>query len=180
MKVFCLDILKPGADPTITLMADSAVRPDRRPLFAADTSTADMCQIRAAVRIDRLGKCVAPKFADRYHGHWSLACLTRPATFDPADSTWAWTDDALVLGQWIESAQTDPSAGVECSHNLCVTIDPAQVTEAIVSITARATVKTGDVILLPTPLITFPPVIGTQIDIHTIHDNKPIIQFNIK
>ena len=47
--------------PAVTLMADSAVTPDSKPLFLPDFNPEWLAEIHVAVRISRLGKNIAAK-----------------------------------------------------------------------------------------------------------------------
>lgn len=54
-------------DPVIFLKPDSAILKDGKPFFVPDFSNEVHYETELVVRICRLGKCIAPRFAHRYY-----------------------------------------------------------------------------------------------------------------
>ncbi len=166
MKVLRLDT---DDFATARLMADSAVRPDRRPLFLPEDAAGIMCTPRVAVRVERLGKNVAPRFADRYLTAVCLCChVTSPAMTD-------YSDDSLIIGRYIPVANAagEPAAAY----------DAALAAEALAAVSATATFKTGDLIVLPPRPgdVPFSPVGLDEYCIPSAVDAyDPLLQFTIR
>ena len=58
---------KPSEEPVIFLKPDSAILKDGKPFFLPDFSNELHYETEVVVRICRLGKCIAPRFAHRYY-----------------------------------------------------------------------------------------------------------------
>lgn len=56
-----------GAEPVIFLKPDSALLRDGKPFFLPDFSSDIQYETEVVVRVCRLGKCIAPRFARRYY-----------------------------------------------------------------------------------------------------------------
>lgn len=56
-----------GTDPVIFLKPDSAILKDGKPFFMPHFSNEIHYETELVVRICRLGKCIAPRFASRYY-----------------------------------------------------------------------------------------------------------------
>lgn len=145
------------------LMADSVCRPDRRmPLFVPDGSWS--VEVRLAVRVGRLGKAMTEQFALRHLDAWGLVAYLKPS--EPSVRA-DMTDDALCTGLWNNiDAPTD--APLQLSINdKTVTLDLRSVLDEgacfLSELSATATFKTGDLIILPGSLAEFPGVPGTEI-----------------
>ena len=163
MKILRLDSSSSVSRPV--LMADSAWRPDRRPLFLPDTAPLT-CSIRAAVRVDRLGKCVDRRFAPRYIGATTLVSYLSGGTLTD------YSDDVLIHGRWIEISDLAASADI-------FTPDLSLAADALAGISADTTFKTGDVIVLPGDIASFIPEIGCRVS-YGFDPDDPILEFNIK
>ena len=173
MKVIRIDS---GMNPfAASLVPDSAIRPDRRPLFLPEGKW--KCEIRMAVRVSRLGKMISYKFAPRYYADFAFVNCLLPA--DGSGFRFDIMDDAIVLGQWepIESAP-----GEVCFDGSCgkCHLSREEIDRYIVDISAKATFKTGDIIILPTPIFAFEPQIGQHVELSLPGDTQPLLQFNIK
>lgn len=171
MKILRFDNTPADAHTTV-LMADSAWRPDRRPLFMPESGADRVeCEIRTAVRIDRLGKCINPQFALRYVGAVSLVAYVHSPEMQP------WSDDSIIQGSWIEVIEplaysSDIATGVFVP-------DRAFIAEAIGTLSVGTTFKTGDVIILPEVIARFKPCNHQLIDIKA-QDGNSILTFKIK
>lgn len=163
MKIMRLDTDNAACRPV--LMADSTWRPDRRPLFVPETGPLT-CSIRPAVRIDRLGKCIDRRFASRYIGAATLV------SYLSGGSLTDYSDDILVHGRWVDIADLAAEADT-------FTPDLEFAADALARISADTTFKTGDVIVLPSVLDAFEPMIGGRV-CYGADQADPVLEFNIK
>ena len=161
MKVIRIDSPLGSSPIKASVMTDSAVRPHRRPLFLPPGSWE--CEIRPAVRIDRLGKAIAAKFAPRYYSEFALVNYLRPAD-GSADPLADMTDDAVVTGDWRPMAEMAAHAA----------FSQPEFDSLVEALSLNTTFKTGDIIILPAVLKSFSPAINQEINF----DN--ILQFRIK
>lgn len=157
------------------LMADSAMRPDRRPLFLPQGQW--RCHIRPAVRICRLGKNIAPQFACRYYDAFALTNYLAPAQTPNVDPIFDMLDDTVVLGQWIPLSEVPAQVNIN-GQTARVGFDSEFIESFIAKLTVSATIKTGDIIILPNDIFSYTPSIGQHIDVS--HDSTNLLQFNIK
>lgn len=157
MKLLLLDSLYPSV--SVRLVADSAWRPDRRPLFVPEGAAGVSLELRTAVRISRLGKCISPRWASRYYDAWALAAVRADL---PGEYVMA--DDAVVLGPW----QTLDGAA----------FDNAAFDATLAALSEGVTFKTGDVLLLPSDAapMTYTAPQTVAID----RDGCPLLTFNIR
>lgn len=152
-----MKILAPiGIGDELMLIPDSATIQHRRPMFKPDFGGDEwLGRIWLAVRISRLGKTIAQRFAARYFDAVGLVLTARPALWDnrPELSTRVWAcDGTCQLGQWLDTATIRSSAEITSSTQMLATIEkPSQVIcEAITRVSQNITLKTGDLILVPT------------------------------
>jgi hypothetical protein len=169
MKIICLDQLAP-LQPI--LIADSAIRPDGRPLFVPRCEV--RCEVRVAIRVDRLGKNIARKFANRYWGEWALVNVMRP-TAD--DALWTLGDDAVVQGPW-QPLQEAVDVDIN-GHKATVDIKRDVVDGLVADLSTATTFKTGDIIIMPEVLYSYTPQADTRL-LATSENKITIIDFNIK
>ena len=60
------------AEPTFFLKPDSALNPKQLPFFYPDFTHDLQHELEVVVRIDRLGKCIEPRFAHKYYNSVAL------------------------------------------------------------------------------------------------------------
>lgn len=170
------------------LMADSCWRPHRRPLFVP-TEGFWLCGIRVAVRISRLGKAIAPKFANRYYDGFCLVnYLVREADAEQFSTPDCMIDDSLIHGEWLpmpEDNSTEFSFSIqglsETSANSALksfTIPVDYLDRALSILSHEATFKNGDVIILPQSLARYVP--HPDMHITADVDGKTVLDFKIK
>lgn len=157
-----------------SLIADSSIRPHKRPLFLPDGRW--RAEIRPAIRIDRLGKAIAEDFASRYYNEMALVNVLSPEV--RACLSDSMMDDAVVAGQWMPIAEFPQSAVLD-SESAGISIDYNDVNRLIHCLSADATFKTGDIIILPETLFRYNPEIGQTIKV-TSPEGSTLIEFNIK
>lgn len=173
MKILILDSFSPESS-TLRLAADSAWRPDRRPLFVPEGLQHFDLSLHLAVRISRLGKGIAAAFAHRYYDAWALAVLPRlgqPHTLV--------ADDSIVLGAW-QPLGTLP-VDARCGDFAVALRNPGEpLHQAIASLSRNMTFKTGDVLILPPSLLSVAASPGQSFIVSADAAPQPLIQFNIR
>lgn len=175
MKILLLDSPSDPCQDT-ALIADSARRPDRRPLFVPESGQW-ICELRLCVRVSRLGKCIAETFAPRYYDALSAVCMLRPADRSRA-TRYMVMDDTVVQGEWFD-LPADGALGLAVDGEpRPQTLPTAYIDSAVVRLSADMTFKTGDMLILPAVIATFTPVPGKTCTVTL--DDKPILEFNIK
>lgn len=171
-----MKIIRIDSDNNACLIADSAWRPHRRPYFVPDGQNIT-CQVRPALRIDRLGKAINPKFATRYIGAWSPVCCMLAAADYQNLAPAGMLDDSIVIGEWLPLPQGEVC--MELNGGTAHWEFKADIaSELIARLSQAATFKTGDIIILPQTLFRFVPVAGTSVSL-TVSDSK-ILEFNIR
>ena len=146
------------AAPSVTLYPDSALLTGNRPLFVPDFMTGAAVYAAPALRISRLGKNIAPRFASRYYDSVTVATLIDiPALGNLACAI----EGAVATGEWLQPADTltiSATVAAEGGDNMITrTLDRFNDTaaEAIAILSRYMTLKMGDIIIpcrLPDPL----------------------------
>ncbi|MGN0224090.1 MAG: hypothetical protein ACI4AM_08695 [Muribaculaceae bacterium] len=157
------------------LIADSAVTTDSMPLFVPDGTWAG--QVRIAVRIDRLGKSIKERFAERYYGAFTVAHCLMPQHNEIAVGA---LDQSVIHGRWLPlpEAPVDVAISVgDQTTRASVVIPHAQLHRFISLYSQLATFKTGDIIIPPTPLLQFTLVAPSALSVELNGSN--ILNFRI-
>lgn len=133
--------------------ADSAMGRDVMPLFVPDGHWYG--RLALAYRIGRLGKNISPKFATRYLEGVGPVVLMLPGTCEKPEIIMPYhviMDSAVTTGQFeaFEDKPLDICVNGECQYAIA-SHQPA--IDALVEITRWATVKTGDLIVPPQPVV---------------------------
>lgn len=144
---------------------DSCWLLSRRPLFVPDFANEFIVVPALAMKIGRLGKCIALRFAHRYVGEFTSAFILLPRNeagnkINPklhfSDLCF---DNAIVLGDWIKS--DFESLPTEFDFRLSVINPEGQSSDSLLSariddiyqllseVSQRNILKMGDVILTP-------------------------------
>ena len=143
--------------PQAYLMADSSILFTGRPFFLPDFAQAFVATPTLVVRTGRLGKCIAPKFAYRYWDAFTAGFTVRAieSNDDRIKVLDRAFDGALILGDWVEKASLESPIhatvqamvdGNEVSS--CCLADMSQpVDELLAAVSARCSIKMGDLIL---------------------------------
>jgi len=136
---------------------DSAIVYSPRPLFLPDWAKRFTAQAAIAVRICRLGKCIAPRFAHRYWDAATVALRTTPHDAPTASDTLAnvW-DGAIVVGQWVNIDHDTPhehlamQACIDDNEVWTATMGQLQcpVDHVIAHVSRHCTLKMGDIVML--------------------------------
>lgn len=177
MKILRIDNPASVAAADAVLIADSAWRPDRRPLFLPEEGDGSLFgELRMALRVDRLGKCVSARFARRYIGAMSVV-----ATFSGPSMT-PFSDDSLVTGRWIDLGPDDKPAMTVTTDvadsPVSIAADEAYIDSLFESLSRRTTFKTGDIIILPVTVARFDPALFRQVTVDAGDTN--LLEFPIR
>lgn len=162
-------ILTDTAAGQFSLIADSAMTLPGRPTFLPDIPTAASWQAQPllAIRVSRLGKSIAPKFASRYFDAATTALRLIPLDADGHELTTISSiiDFGLTLGRWI------PADGLSATLKIYLDSESAELPDtaaiicaAIASISEYATLKMGDILLLPLPLLRREISVGSRLE----------------
>lgn len=131
----------------IAFIPDSAIQPCRKPFFVPvgmeDTEWEP--RLLTAVRVDRMGKSIAARFAPRYMGQKAVALWVQPRE---VTSESLGIDGSLLLGPWGELPEQVDINGTPTRWTPC---DDAEVNALIERVSRHCTLKTGDIALLPYP-----------------------------
>lgn len=163
MKIFGIEssVPEPVQEFSYYLVADSAAVPWRKPCFVPDFADDFRLRPVVAVRIDRLGKGIAQKFASRYYNmaafgyalHAEDLRLRLAGVGQPQSAAMSF-DGSLCLGSWqlFSEMAAQAAAGVACSvggeERLLRFLDLADLADRAISFLSNTyTLKTGDIIL---------------------------------
>ena len=158
---------------SVALRPDSALLTGGKPFFVPDDLGRVEGRAAVALRVCRLGKAVAPRFARRYYNAATVAvCFTASdllsdlfAAGKPLDLSTGF-DGAVALGRWVETLPDDFSVGV------------ADVDEAIAGISQWFTLKTGDLLLFLSDSAATETHIGDHVE--GWFDGQKVLEFNCK
>lgn len=160
------DLLFSTGHPIIFHKGDTLLRP-RMPFFIPEWSNKLCCEATIAVRISRVGKYIAERFAFRYYQELTVGIdITARDLLDEAIAQGRpWTaskffDNSAVVGSWINKEElrypTEPielrldydglSQQVALSSDMLYSID-----QLIAYISKQHTLKIGDIIFTGTP-----------------------------
>lgn len=144
-----------GRGVEVEVLADSSLTLPGRPTFLPDLPEVDSWKVvpMVAVRVSRLGKGVAGKFVSRYHDAVTVACRLLPfgADGELMKGIASVIDYGLTLGNWVPAA-SEASVRLQCGKAAVEWAAESEAVRAsIVELSRLATLKIGDVILLPFP-----------------------------
>lgn len=144
-------------NPLAYLMADSSILFTGRPFFVPDFADAFVATPTIIVRMGRLGKCVAPKFAYRYWDAFTAGFVLRAvegndkrlAVLDHA------FDGAAIVGDWIQAVDVDhpletvveAMVGDDVVASCCLSHMHLPLDEMIAAVSSRCSIKMGDLLL---------------------------------
>lgn len=143
----------------VDIIPDSAIIKDRKPFFVPDFSSKWVYDLNIAVRINRLGKNVGEKFANRYYDAITLCLRMIPMDMIEKLSSAGLTsniatsfDGAVILGDWqsIDTIQEQIKINIDNFETVINTSD-IKIDNSIKHLSKYFTFKIGD-ILIPTKL----------------------------
>lgn len=164
------------------LIADSALTLPGRPTFIPDFKEVTTWKAipLIAVRISRLGKTISAKFASRYFDACTLAARIMPydSQGHPMDGIAAILDFGITLGEWApvpdcESLRITFAGEETVLPSLC-----ALFTDATVAVSRYATLKMGDILLIPLPLPSVEAI--PDVNVNGTMDSAPLLNMRMK
>jgi len=142
--------------PACYLMADSSILYSGRPFFVHDFAEEFVAAPSIVVRMGRLGKCVAPKFAHRYWdaitaGFNVRACRDNDARLGALDRAF---DGAAIVGDWVDLSRLDDplQALVEVKvddsvlSRRCLADMVWPLADMVSAVSTRCSIKMGDIL----------------------------------
>lgn len=150
----------------IYTLPDTALHINKRPFFIPDYAVPCLMQVHRAVRICRLGKCISPRFADRYYDAITCCARFEAPTLPPAVGRCF--DECLSVGEWLPKEEFAAETAL---------LD-AEARGAISQASSFFTLRQGDVILLTAQHEAEEVHIDQRIEIK--YAGHEILQFNIK
>lgn len=158
MKTIRVISLPPSLD--IDIHPDSAMLLPGRPFFMPEWGEGWVARLHPALKIGRLGKNIAPKFAARYYDGITLALRVTLPDETRHQGILSGMDSTLVTGEWLEPACAESGLTVRVAvsmpagdETVAETVEIAPLRAAadgiIASVSEYMTLKMGDVILLP-------------------------------
>lgn len=130
---------------------DSALLLQGRPMFYPGFGEGWLAVPHVAVRLNRLGKCVAEKFAQRYYDALSAAIvLELPGAAPHMEGRLSGMDISLTHGEWLGPDDFLSLGGMSCGgEDVRLSVSRADVDLAVAEVSRLTTIKMGDIILLP-------------------------------
>lgn len=180
-------------NPVIFLKPETALLKDGKPLFLPPYSNRIEHEAEVVVRISRVGKNVAPRFAHRYYD-----ALTLGVDFTARDlqqelrkngAPWELSkgfDGAAAIGSWIPKEELPLENGINFSLQVNGntvqegnTLDMIHSIDNIIAYVSKFfTLKMGDILYTGTPAGVGPVAINDHITGYI--DNRKVLEFNIK
>lgn len=191
MKIFVLSDLTDCnvPAPAYYLLADSALVTHKKPLFLPDWDEEFRCVPAVAFRIGKLGKSIAPRFASRYidgvtpaftvHAvsllqelqHQGLP-LTEALSFDGAAAVGEFGNPKNIVS---DNAEIEVEFSVSDCESVCYIQRIGERTaEMLARISSRNQMRTGDMLILPLAVPSFPLRLGMNISSKLITGEQPV------
>ncbi len=146
-----------GDRPQAYLVPDSSILYSGRPFFLPDFASAIVATPSIIVRMSRLGKCVAPKFAHRYWDAFTAGFTLRAVDSDDdrlkgLDCAF---DGAAIVGEWVMTATVDDPlnavvearVGEDIISAHCMAEMRHQLNDLIAACSTRCSIKMGDLLI---------------------------------
>ncbi len=192
MKTFIMENARnnPGNQThTWYFIPDSALCNAGKPFFIPDFANKFEAYLAPVVKINRLGKSIAPRFASRYYAEWASAVHFRAPELRkqlingglPIDMSHAF-DRSLIVGDFTPVTDLgDGKITLLCNSEECHDIPEvaflSAINEALAMVSQCNTIKMGDFLI---PLLSQ----GKEIKIGDIlevrKDNKPLLDIAIR
>lgn len=174
-----------AALPSLILTTDSSIIRDNRPVFLPEISRRWRCDFSLAYLVSRLGKSIAERFAPRYYDMMTLCARFVPLDIvSPEGCTgenwtpWATAfDGALAIGAWTDAAPVK-SVDITSPQSISFSGVIPPIAKAIKILSKEMIIKTGDIIIPPSPLFSCDISIGDRVEASV--NRQEILRFNIK
>ena len=180
-------------EPVIFLKPDTALLPKRQPFFYPDFSKDIHFETEVVVRINRLGKNIAPRFAHKYYSELSLGIdfTARDLQQKLKEKGLPWEkakafDGSAPTGQFIDKS-TLPEVN-QLNFELKINGESRQsgntsqmlfpIDELISYVSKYFTLKIGDLIFTGTPQGVGPITIGDHLEAYL--ENKKVLDLKIR
>lgn len=134
--------------PEAAIIPDSAIILPGRPLFVPDFSPAWRAELMPGVRVSRLGKGMAERFARRYYDAVTLLLRLCPDDEYRGGLASAF-DNCVMLGSWIELTDIDLTEPLRLSvgdFSRELTPEELAIDRAVATIGQYMTIRNGDII----------------------------------
>ncbi|MDE6237088.1 MAG: hypothetical protein K2M45_04410 [Muribaculaceae bacterium] len=168
---------------------DSSIIKNGNPFFIPDFDTDFSTHIYFAIKISRLGKSIAPRFAERYYSEIA------PALTVKADNLLAilqrsglpWTsavgfDKSVAIGEFINYSEEDSfTFTIHADGQEAVSIpvpDKKNISDAIAEASRYNSLKMGDLILIPAQTPDIRLIIGERLT--AVVNDEELLKFPIK
>ncbi len=194
MKIFCVIsnyATGPGETAEWYTLPDSTLLRSNNPFFIPDFDTEFVGIPSIAVRIDRLGKNIAPKFASRYYSEATMAvCVVAKnllRELSEAGKPWSRAvafDRSCLMGDFVDKNQLLESRNikVKCgSEEYGYEFDRINrsIDEAVSMVSSDNTMKTGDIVLAAMMPEGLPLHIGDTLDV-TLPSDRNLLTIRMR
>ncbi|MCF0192603.1 MAG: fumarylacetoacetate hydrolase family protein [Prevotella sp.] len=180
-------------EPVIFLKADSSLLKDRKPFFLPDHLGQIDYETEIVVRINRVGKTIAQKFAHRYYDAVTVGIdfTARELQKKLRSQGKPWDlckgfDGAAAIGEWIPKEEFADVQAINfhldingstvqtgCTGDMLYKVD-----EIISFISQFYTLKTGDILFTGTPAGVGPVHINDHLEGYV--ENRKVLDFKVK
>lgn len=143
--------------PQAYLVPDSSILYSPRPFFLPDFASAFVATPTIIVRMSRLGKCVAPKFAHRYWDAFTAGFTLQAQDSDDQrlNGLHRAFDGALIVGEWVMTATVDDPlntvvetrVGEDIVSACCMADMRHSIDNIIAACSTRCSIKMGDLLI---------------------------------
>lgn len=154
----------------VSLMPDSSMVLKGNPVFLPAFATPEEWEMAVVpvVRIGRLGKFIAPRFAGRYVDAVAAGAVLIPKdrSYLQQSALWSCFDGALAVAPWQENPEIDsPLTLTAGDRELTLSADSLRTADTVALISRFATLRTGDIIIPCLTAFTLPAEIGFRTEI---------------
>ncbi|MFG6424008.1 MAG: hypothetical protein K1V71_06340 [Paramuribaculum sp.] len=136
--------------PNAIVVPDSAITLPGRPLFVPDFAPCWEARIMVGVRVSRLGKGIAPRFAPRYYDAITLLLRLIPTGGSGYPGALAAAFDGCIQqGEWIDIASLELEAPLTidcCGERIEARHVDLAIDEALAAVARYTTIRNGDII----------------------------------
>lgn len=144
-----------GEASSLILKGDSALLVNRKPFFIPDETQAPIAYPALALRVCRLGKTIAPRYASRYYDAcapaldiWAADLLDQAQTKHEPWTTAVSLDGSFPLGEWSESDKIGWTYWTNGINRLDLGATEDRIHDAVSLVSKYMTIRQGDVLYL--------------------------------